>query len=196
MNIFIFHRDLRLFDNTTLIEQIKNEGSVIPIFIFTPQQIKKNKYFSHNSVQFMCESLDELSNDIKHKNGKLYFFYGDNLKVLKNIHKNIKINSIGYNIDYTPFSRKRDEEISSWANKENIKVYEKEDYLLYNLLEGQTLKQDKTPYQVFSSFRNYCMNNLKVREPDSFRNFQFKRINEKFKYSIDNIHVFYKRIQI
>jgi deoxyribodipyrimidine photolyase len=53
----------------------------IPIFIFTPEQInpKKNKYFSNNSVQFMIESLHELSNDINEYKGKMYFFKGDNL---------------------------------------------------------------------------------------------------------------------
>ncbi len=108
LNIFIHHRDLRIIDNTTLIEQDKNESDVIPIFIFPPEQInpKKNEYFSNASVQFMIESLHELSDDIKNKNGKMYFFKGDNLKVLKNIHKNIGINSIGYNIDYTPYAKK------------------------------------------------------------------------------------------
>ena len=78
MNIFLFHRDLRLTDNTTLIYQIKECKNIIPIFIFTPEQIEpdKNKYFSNNSVQFMIESLHELSKEIKKKNGQIYFFQG------------------------------------------------------------------------------------------------------------------------
>lgn len=81
MNIFIFHRDLRLFDNTSLIRQIKQFKKVTPIFIFPPAQInpKVNKYFSHHSVQFMIESLKELSATIEKYDGKLYFFKGDNL---------------------------------------------------------------------------------------------------------------------
>jgi deoxyribodipyrimidine photo-lyase len=107
MNIFIFHRDLRINDNTTLIKQIKECGNIIPIFIFTNDQILKtnNKYFSNNSVQFMIESLHELADAIKEKNGKLYFFMGDNIKILESIHKEYKINSIGYNIDYTPYAK-------------------------------------------------------------------------------------------
>ena len=48
VHIYLFHRDLRIQDNTTLIHQIKTtESPIIPIFIFTPEQIekKKNKYF-------------------------------------------------------------------------------------------------------------------------------------------------------
>ena len=48
VNIFIFHRDFRLYDNSSLISQIKKiSDGVVPIFIFDPVQIdkKKNKYF-------------------------------------------------------------------------------------------------------------------------------------------------------
>lgn len=38
----------------------------------------------------------------------MYYFYGDNLEVLKTIHKTEKINSIYFNIDYTPFAKARD----------------------------------------------------------------------------------------
>ena len=93
-NIFIFHRDLRLVDNTTLIHQcLETKEHIIPIFIFTPEQIDKtkNKYFSNNSVQFMMESLLELSNDIAKKGGSLYFFKGDTINMLKKIHQKMKL---------------------------------------------------------------------------------------------------------
>lgn len=63
MNLFLLHRDLRLYDNTSLILQAIKHKKVTPVFIFTPQQIKPqtNPYFSHNSVQFMIRTLDELS---------------------------------------------------------------------------------------------------------------------------------------
>ena len=189
INIFLFHRDLRINDNSTLIKQTINENSIIPIFIFPPEQIDqtKNKYFSNNSVQFMIESLHELSNDIKNKQGKIYFFKGDNLKVLKDINKKIKIKSIGWNIDYTPYALKRDNDIKLWATKNDIIIYENEDYLLYDLLNGQSLKKDKTPYQVFTPFRNFCMNNLKVREINNFSDFNFIKSNKlkSIKYNIN-----------
>lgn len=197
LNLFLHHRDLRIIDNTTLIDQNNNEDNIIPIFIFTPEQIdpKKNEYFSNASVQFMIESLHELSNDISDKNGKIYFYKGDNLKVLKNIHRQIGINSIGYNIDYTPYAKKRDSEIKKWCISENIKLYEKEDYVLYNILNGQTLKKDKTPYQVFTPFKNFCLNNLKVNEVNKFNKFNFIKNNklENIKYyiNIKEINNFY-----
>jgi deoxyribodipyrimidine photo-lyase len=186
MHIFIFHRDLRLQDNTTLIKQFKNHKEVVPIFIFPPEQIdpKKNNYFSNNSVQFMIESLHELSENINHYSGKFYFFKGDTLKVLKSIHN---IESIGFNIDYTPYAKKRDNEIKLWCEENKIICYMEEDYALNDIINGQTKKKDNTPYQVFTPFKNYCMNNLKIRSIDNFKKFKFNKIHDldKNKYIIN-----------
>ena len=59
LNIFLFHRDLRLVDNTALLQAPK---PLIPVFMFIDEQIDpaKNTYFSNNAVQFMCESLVDL----------------------------------------------------------------------------------------------------------------------------------------
>lgn len=198
MNIFLFHRDLRLIDNTTLIYQMKNiKNGIIPIFIFTIDQIDKNDYFSNNSVQFMVESLHELNREIELYNGKIYYFKGNTMDVINEIHKKNKINSIGYNIDYTPYARKRDNEIREYCKNNNIICYEKEDYLLYDILNGQTKKQDSSPYLVFTPFKNYCLKNLIVRDIDNFKKFKFvlNKSLEKIKYYINDnvIDTFYKK---
>ena len=72
MNIFIHRRDLRNVDNTTLNSMYKNKN-IIPIFIFTPEQIDNNDYFSSNLVQFMCESLIDLKKIYKKKKIRFIF---------------------------------------------------------------------------------------------------------------------------
>jgi deoxyribodipyrimidine photo-lyase len=192
MHIFIFNRGLRLVDNTTLIYQIKEMKNIVPIFIFTDEQIDpiKNKYFSNNSVQFMIESLHELSNEINKKSGKIYFFKGDNIKVLKEIHKKENIESIGMNYDYTPYARKRSNDIQTFCKKNEIIFFEKEDYLLHDILDGDTRKKDDTPYLVFTPFRNHCMSNLKVKDIDSFKLFKFQKVKlEDNKYYLDEKYI-------
>ena len=176
MNIFLFNKSLRCNDNTTLINQIINEKNVIPIFIFTEQvNIKKNKYFSNNSVQFMIESLHELSDTINKKySGKLYFFHNDNfIKIFIEILKDNIINSIGTNFDYSPYAKNRQEILKNFCTKNNIKFYIYEDHLLYNILDGQTFKKDNTPYTVYTPFKNFCLKNLIVSEPNKFNKFKF-----------------------
>lgn len=63
--LFIFRRDFRMNDNTGLIHLSNHCKNIIPIFIFTPEQItNKNKYRSNNAIQFMMESLFDLRDAI------------------------------------------------------------------------------------------------------------------------------------
>jgi deoxyribodipyrimidine photo-lyase len=177
-HIHIFHRSLRLNDNTSLIAQIKTMGNpIIPIFIFTPEQInpKENKYFSNGSVQFMIESLIELSSEIKSSGGKLYFFYGDSMNTLISIHKLIKISSISFNYEYTPYGKAREQKITEWAQTENIHIICEEDYSLFKIRDGQVNKpSDSTPYLVYTPFMTNIKQRLTVRPIDNFSQFKFK----------------------
>ena len=93
--IFIFRRDFRTYDNLGLYYAMKKCDKIIPCFFFNPVQIdeKKNKYFSHHSVQFLCESLSELSKEIP-----LHIFHGDDIEILNELRKHIDISDIIFNI--------------------------------------------------------------------------------------------------
>ena len=65
LSLFIFRRDLRIHDNIALIHALRESDQVIPIFIFTPEQIKNNKFKSQRCINFMIESLQELNTVIK-----------------------------------------------------------------------------------------------------------------------------------
>ena len=66
ISLFIFRRDLRLTDNTGLINALIESTTVIPLFILTPNQISaSNKYKSSNAIQFMIESLFDLDDQIR-----------------------------------------------------------------------------------------------------------------------------------
>ncbi len=180
MNIFIHHRDLRIHDNTTLIKQSDSEDApIVPIFVFPPEQIddKINKYFSHNLVQFMIESLKELDYVYRAKNSKLHFFKGHYTDILDTILRKKKINSIGFNMDYSPYAKKRDEVISKWAKRNGIKIYCEEDHLLQPLRENATLNRTGAPYKVFTPFKRFLMANYKVAEPDSYNSFKFQMMD-------------------
>jgi deoxyribodipyrimidine photo-lyase len=198
-HIHIFHRSLRLVDNTSLITQLREiNPTVTPIFIFTPEQIepKKNEFFTNGSVQFMIESLHELSQEIKKRKGKLYFFYGDTIKVLKSIHKSTPIESISFNVEYTPYGRARNDSIKEFCDSKNIVSISKEDYALFNITEKQSNKADGKPYLVYTPFMRNALDNLEVRPVDKFKSFKFKKISEldvnTYHLDEDSIDKFYK----
>ena len=138
--------------------------SIIPLFIFTEDQInpKRNTYFSNQLVKFMCDSLLELKEIYKKTYGiKMYFLKGENtLSVLKNIQSKYNIESIGYNLDYSPYAKERHRKIQEWIKNKNknekenkkIKLFCEEDILLSKLFDGDTCSiSSKKPYQKFSS---------------------------------------------
>ena len=82
------------------------------------------------------------------------------MKVIKSIHKLLGIESIGFNIDYTPYAIKRDNEIKEWCHENNVTCYFKEDYPLYDILSGQTNKADGTPYLVYTPFLKHLTSTI------------------------------------
>lgn len=192
MNIFIHTRDLRIYDNTTLIAQSYNESNaIIPIFVFIKKQIDNNvnKYFSNNMVQFMIESLEELDSEYKRKGSRLHFFEAENYEdILNRIDDKKEINSIGINFDYSPYARKRQDDIRKWCNTRNITFYCHEDHLLYPLLGGETLNGTGHAYKVYTPFKNRVMKG-KVESVDKYNDFTFIKING---LGTIDIHKFYK----
>ena len=162
-SIFIFRRDLRLYDNIGFINCIKNSKHVLPIFIFNPMQIDpdENEYFSNNCVQFMIESLESLNDDLKKHGSHLHYFHGHDIDVLNEIKKKLDFDNIYYNEDYTPFAIKRDNVIKEWSvdNEDKYSVVSYTDYLLAPM--GSFLKNDGAPYEKYTPFKNNAKLNVK-----------------------------------
>jgi deoxyribodipyrimidine photo-lyase len=150
--LFIFHRDFRIKDNIGLIELSKLVNKLYVCFIFTPEQVtEKNKYRSINSIQFMIESLEDLEADIQKNNGKLMFFYGETNSIIKNIMRNMEIDIVAFNKDYTPYALKRDNDIIELCKSEKKQCNTYSDYYLY---EPGTIKTDTSnvAYKKYTPF--------------------------------------------
>jgi deoxyribodipyrimidine photo-lyase len=161
-SIFIFRRDLRLEDNTGLIEALKQSNKVLPIFIFTPEQITtKNEYKSDNSVQFLMESLEDLNQDLKSYKSKLLYFYGDVITVLKSLSQEVDIDAIFVNQDYTPYSKDRDSKIENFCNQNSVIFHSYDDICLLPIDSVKTGNGET--YKVFTPFHRTA-EKIKVRK--------------------------------
>ena len=163
-SIFVFRRDLRIVDNLGLIYACKSSKSVIPIFIFTPEQIEDNGFKSDNAVQFMIESLEELNNSL---DDNLGLYYGKQENIINElIEKDDNIEAVVFNGDYTPYAIKRDKSIARVCKKRNKKCVVRHDYLLHEI--GTVLKDDDTPYRVYTPFYRSASKKT-VNEPDNHK---------------------------
>ncbi|MGC8739165.1 MAG: cryptochrome/photolyase family protein [Candidatus Hydrogenedens sp.] len=170
LGLFIFRRDLRVVDNSALVYGAKVCQQILPCFIFDPQQIENNPYRGNFTVQFMVESILDLQKELLNNGGKLYLFYGKPEEVLFKIFKQIPFDALFINRDYTPFSKKRDEDISNFCKKHNITFYSLNDVLLTQ--PEDTLSDRKTPIIVFSHFYKKAMT-IPVNKPQKVIDIQY-----------------------
>lgn len=156
-SVFIFRRDLRLNDNIGLMNALKNSNIVIPIFIFTPEQLKNNEYKSNNCVQFMIESLQDLNDQLLKQKSRLFFFYASPHIAIENIIKKHNIDAVYVNMDFTPYAIKRDNSIGEICKKHKVEFNVCQDILLNNINSIKTDAGDVytkfTPY--FTKARTY-----------------------------------------
>jgi deoxyribodipyrimidine photo-lyase len=171
--LFIFRRDLRIIDNNGLNLLSTMAKNIYTIFIFTPEQVGSgNKYKSDNSVQFMIESLHDLSSQISKAGGHLYTFYGHNDSVIENCIKAWDINIVCYNVDVSYYSRERDKKIVKLCERLKTHVVYAHDYYLCE--PNQIVNSSKTPYVKFTPYYEHAKK-LKVEKPTRKHKFPFKR---------------------
>lgn len=152
--VFIFRRDLRLDDNTGLLEALKLAEKVFPVFIFDPRQIdkSKNSYFSNKCVQFMCESLEDLDSQLEKKGSKLNWLYGEYPYIIEDLLKATKADLLHVNCDYTNFSKIRDEEIKKVCDENKVTFSSFEDICL--LTKKKALDNRDEFWKKFTPFYN------------------------------------------
>lgn len=159
-SLFIFRRDLRVTDNTGLIEALKQSEHVIPCFIFDPRQVgDHNEYRSMHAIQFMLEALNALNKDL---NNTLLTPHGVAHTVVEELIKKFDIEAVFANKDYTPFSKKRDAAISKVCEQHKIPFLLFADALLNEPEEVRT--KSGGHYSVFTAFFKQAVH-IPVKKP-------------------------------
>lgn len=163
--VFVFRRDLRIFDNRGLAAALGDGRKVLPVFVFSASQAdpKKNPYFSKPAFDFMVESLKELR---KALGGKLACFYaeGDELDVFEALRGAIRgrIEAVHSNRDVTPYARARDSKLEAWCLKNGIAFKQHSDYTLIEPGDELLTKTGK-PYVVYTPFYRAALDRIKSR---------------------------------
>jgi len=188
-SLFIFRRDLRLEDNTALIEALKDSEEVIPCFIFDPRQMSKmNEYLNTNALGFMKQSLDELNQELKKHKSHLFTFFGETEEVLRRFLEKKNAEAVYLNKDYTPFSKERDLNIKKICEENNCTYYEYEDIFLTSPTQG--LKKDKTPYTIFTAYYNNSKKiTPKLPQKNKYNNYSKKEFSFENKSMLINLGV-------
>ncbi len=184
--LFIFRRDFRIIDNVGL--NIANSicKRIYPIFIFTPEQVTgANKFKSNNAVQFMIESLQDLSSQILKMGGHLMCFYGNNNTIVSYLIKELDINVVCFNADYSPYAIQRELGIIQLCDKIGVAIEYGHDYYLHP--PGSIVNGQGETYKKFTPYYNVA-SKIKVDAPAGLRKIHFASSNKHLQniISLDN----------
>jgi deoxyribodipyrimidine photo-lyase len=158
---FIFHRDLRIIDNLALEAAAAADQPIIPIFIFTPEQVTRNSYKSANAIQFMLESLEDLDAALRHKGSRLHCFYGKTEDVLRALPAHIT--TVADGADYTPYAKARTAAIRRVAGETGRVFIQTDD--IYLFAPGTILNKAGRPYQKFTPFYEAVLDHSPFPKP-------------------------------
>lgn len=212
LGIFIFRRDCRLNDNLGLIKLAQAVDQILPLFILDSNQIVQTKrnshYFSPNAVQFICESLKDLDQELKESHGsKLFLLYGIPWEVmaqlLTRLNKSHEEIIVGFNSDFSSYAEKRDHGIERVCSHLDIPVIKSSDDYTLNPID-QLAKSDGTGFKQFGAFYSSTSKTIPakpIKLPSktkfvgpSFESKLFKQL--KPTYPMTRIDEFYERNEL
>jgi deoxyribodipyrimidine photo-lyase len=146
-----FRRDLRLHDNPALIEALKFQDPIIPVYIHCPKEVEKGActhWWLHKSLQSLQNDLAALQIPFVVRRGQ------SSLSELQELIKVTKAKRVFWNRQYSSAERGRDEKVKKTLRAEGI---EAESFNSHLLFEPWTIQsQSQRPYQVFSPFAKAC----------------------------------------
>ncbi|MBL41348.1 MAG: deoxyribodipyrimidine photolyase [Rhodospirillaceae bacterium] len=186
-SIVWFRYDLRVNDNPALNAACKN-SSVLPIYIFDNKNFDKFQMGSA-SRWWLHHSLIELNKSL---NSSLSIYIGDPIRIIKKIIEKFQIKNIYWNRCYDPNSIRRDKDIKNKLTCDNINIFTFNGSVLWE--PWTILKDDKTPYKVFTPYyKKGCLNAAKPRPPIDFNNNSVLHKDNTNSIDIDGLNLLDKK---
>ena len=153
ISIFWFRRDLRLFDNKGLYHALNENENVVPLFIFDTD-ITDSLPENDARVEFIYESIGQMQNALRQRHRNMLVYKGKPLEIFKKLIEKYHLESVYCNKDHEPYGIERDGKIGKFLDSENIEFHSYLDHLLFE--KDEVLKNDGTPYHVFSPYGRKC----------------------------------------
>ncbi|WDO11790.1 DNA photolyase family protein [Flavobacterium sp. WW92] len=164
MNIFWFRRDLRLEDNRGLWEALSADET-LPIFIFD-KNILPELPEDDARVTFISQLLEKIQNQLEKTGKSLAIFYDKPENIFTKLISENPIKAVYTNHDYEPYARTRDSEIKNLLKSKNIAFHTFKDQVIFE--KSEVVKEDGTPYVVYTPYSKKWKENLRDKPIDSF----------------------------
>lgn len=162
VNIFWFRRDLRLEDNIGLHHALNAGLKVIPVFIFDTEILNRLHDKNDRRVDYIHQALQWIHNVLKRHNSGLHVYYGTPIEIFKKITEDFRVDTVFCNRDYEPQAIQRDRQVADLLSKYLIQFRDFKDQVIFE--KNNILKNDLSPYTVFTPYSKKWKENLKTIE--------------------------------
>ncbi|MBX9809342.1 DNA photolyase family protein [Candidatus Gracilibacteria bacterium] len=145
-SLFIFRQDLRLDDNTGLLEAMKNSHEIFPIFIHDERSIS-DFGIDDPRFGFIREALESIDQKLQEYDGRITLYGGKPEIIIDELIKRYSIEAIFCNRSYSPKGKERDDSMLVICENHGIDFHSFQDFLL---VEPHECEQRKvfTPYSM------------------------------------------------
>ena len=166
INVFWFRRDLRLYDNHALFQALKSGYPVLPVFIFDKEILDKLNSKTDARVSFIYAEIQKMKTELERNGSSLKIFHTKPSDAFRELTEKYEIQAVFANKDYEPYARQRDGEVGELLKAKGIALNLYKDQVIFE--EDEVLKDDGTPYTVFTPYSKKWKQVLNETEIQSF----------------------------
>ncbi|WP_034893162.1 cryptochrome/photolyase family protein [Gillisia sp. Hel_I_29] len=149
VSIFWFRRDLRLDDNVGLLESLKGDLRVLPIFIFDSEILEKLPE-DDARVTFIFNTLQDMRKELQEVDSSLAMYHGKPIDIFEDLLEKYDVAKVVTNRDYEPYAKERDKEIRDLLKKHEIDFETYKDQVFFE--KDEVVKSDGDPYVVYTPY--------------------------------------------
>lgn len=147
-----FRKGLRLHDNPSLLEAIKLELELRPVFILDPWFVK-NANVGKNRWRFLHQALEDLDKQLRKLGSRLFVVRGKPDDVFPELFVKWNVVKLTFEIDTEPYAKVRDKNVCKIASNHKVDVSTSISHTLYDVELILKKNANKAPltYQKFQS---------------------------------------------
>ncbi|XP_044750690.1 cryptochrome-1 [Coccinella septempunctata] len=127
-----FRKGLRFHDNPAMLEGLKNSKTFRCVFVLDPW-FAGSSNVGINKWRFLLQCLDDLDNNLKNLNSRLFVVRGQPADALPKLFKEWGTTCFSFEEDPEPFGQVRDKNIIALCNELGITVIQRPSHTLYDL---------------------------------------------------------------
>ena len=162
LSIVWLRRDLRIEDNTAIVQASKNSEKIAIVFVFDNQILKHIKDKLNPRVSFIFETLRELNSQLEKRGSRLIVKYGDPVEEIPRLAESLSAKALFFNEDYEGYAKRRDRKVRSRLEKSGVFVHCFRDQVIFS--GEQVQKPNGLPYQMFTPYKKAWLKKLKSKD--------------------------------